>query len=283
MVHTVALQCQRNSSCARVSANPEALIRDTVVQLRDHPIDGTPSKTPAKPIHLDDLAMAAVLAQADPGLIVAAATKLAGGDAQPLLDLASDNPQFAPFDSSDTVTPFSWGANLAGWCNDQDVPWARTDPIPARNAAYDAYLAGLAPDAFAPFSIAAWSEFNFMDQCLTWPAPTNFTPAVPAGTTMPSVPVLILSGDEDNGVPLGFSQALLDEFPQATLVQVAGAGHPTMSMDGLVRAVDRRRLPRDRDRAGHLVRRHAWVTPDASVPRVATSGRRRTSSPGSAR
>jgi pimeloyl-ACP methyl ester carboxylesterase len=93
-------------------------------------------------------------------------------------------------------------------------------------------LAGLAPDTFAPFSVSSWSVWNFMDQCLEWPAPVNFTPVIPAGTTMPDVPTLILGGDEDNGVPIGLSHALLALFPKASFVTIAGAGHPTMSMDG---------------------------------------------------
>jgi pimeloyl-ACP methyl ester carboxylesterase len=232
LVHVVALQCQRTPSCASLSDEPETLLLETVAQLRDHPIDGTSTNASAKPVHLDDLAMAAVLALVDPYLTVSAAKALAGGDSKRLINLAADHVQFAPFDDQDSVVPFSWGANLAGWCNDQVVPWSQTDSIPARKAAYDAYLAGLAPDAFAPFSVSSWSIWNYMDQCLEWPAPVNFTPVIPAGTTMPDVPTLILGGDEDNGVPLGFSRALLELFPQATFVQVAGAGHPTMSMDG---------------------------------------------------
>ncbi len=74
--------------------------------------------------------------------------------------------------------------------------------------------------------------FDFMDQCLDWPAPTNFTPVIPVGVSMPDVPALILSGDEDNGVPTELSRALLQEFPGAAMVVIEGAGHPTMSMNG---------------------------------------------------
>lgn len=232
LVHIKALQCKRDPSCSSLTSDPETTIRDAIAHVRDHPIDGTSSGAGGRPIHLDDLAVASVVAGAEPYFVVGAADALLKGNAQLMIDLAANNPQFSPFDDSDSVIPLSLGANVAGGCNDQDTPWDRADTLATRKAAYNAYLAGLPPDTFAPFSVSGWSQFTMMDQCLAWPAPTNFTPVVPAGTVMPSVPVLILSGDEDNGVPLGLSRALLDEFPQASFVQVEGAGHLTMSMDG---------------------------------------------------
>ncbi len=232
LVHVMTLQCKRDPSCAALTPDPEQALLDAVKQLRDHPVDGQPANHSAAPVHLDDLAMAWILTGANPAFLVSGALALARGDAQPLINLAAGFRPVALPETTMAPTEFSAGANAAGWCNDEDTAWNRADPVPARQAALDAYLAALPADAFAPFSKDAWRPFQAIDLCLNWPAPVNFTPAVPAGTTMPSVPVLILSGDEDNGVPLGYSQALLDEFPQATLVRIAGAGHPTMSLDG---------------------------------------------------
>jgi pimeloyl-ACP methyl ester carboxylesterase len=48
---------------------------------------------------------------------------------------------------------------------------------------------------------------------------------IPAGAKFPSLPTLIMSGDEDTSAPMELSRALLAEFPGATFLVVAGVGH----------------------------------------------------------
>jgi hypothetical protein len=64
--------------------------------------------------------------------------------------------------------------------------------------------------------------------CVAWPAPSRFTPAVPAGTTVRGVPALVLHGDLDTSVSSLSSRGLLAIFTDATYRSVAGAAHPSV-------------------------------------------------------
>ncbi len=139
-VHTVALRCQRDDLCTAISPDPEAAILKMIRTVRNQPVQGTPSTgaSPA-PITVDELAVAFMIATADPHQTVNAAVSLAQGDAQPLVDLAAEFPGIPPM-STEPLKWFSVGANVAGWCNDQDVAWDRTDPPATRRTKYAAYL-----------------------------------------------------------------------------------------------------------------------------------------------
>jgi pimeloyl-ACP methyl ester carboxylesterase len=64
--------------------------------------------------------------------------------------------------------------------------------------------------------------------CLGWPAPDRFEPAVSEGAAFVGIPALILAGDLDTVVSTEISRALLEGFPDATLLLIRGAGHITI-------------------------------------------------------
>ena len=156
-----------------------------------------------------------------------AAKQLRDGSPAALLILKATNPQFHPGGDGD-AHEFSSGANVAGYCNDQRFAWERSDPPAVRRGKYDALIAR-SDDLFAPFTAKTWADAWAIDQCIGWPAPTHFDPVVPDGTAIRDIPTLILSGDADTNVTTGLSRVLLDRFRTGTLVEVAGAGHPTFS------------------------------------------------------
>ena len=48
---------------------------------------------------------------------------------------------------------------------------------------------------------------------------------IPVGAKFPSLPTLIVSGDEDTQAPEEINRLLLSEFPGGTFMLVAGVGH----------------------------------------------------------
>jgi pimeloyl-ACP methyl ester carboxylesterase len=162
----------------------------------------------------------------DPQTIVGTAAGLRHGNTDLLRNLALAHPYCCG--SNGNPEDFSQGDNLAAFCSDMDFVWNRSDAIPIRVLKFNAAVAALPRDAASPFSIAGWNAFNQTDQCVNWPAPRRFEPAVPANAKLGKIPTIIFSGDVDATVPTEITRTLLTEFPKATFVTVAGAAHPTI-------------------------------------------------------
>jgi pimeloyl-ACP methyl ester carboxylesterase len=162
--------------------------------------------------------------QLQPKALLDAATALKAGDQGPMLQLGN---QFSlSLVSGDPVDVFSNGDDAAAFCNDQTFPWDPADSFAVREKKLAAAYAALPANEFQPFTIAGYAAGNpGPDYCIRWPAPNRFEPVIPAGATFPSLPTLIMSGDEDTSAPEEINRILQTEFPKATFVVVAGAGH----------------------------------------------------------
>jgi pimeloyl-ACP methyl ester carboxylesterase len=230
LIHSLDLVCARDPTCHAADADPEATLTALIRRVQQTPVKGHPSDASGSTVVVDEAAVANLLANANGPDLVEAGSALRNNDAQPLVDLAAKNPPLFP--TGDDLSVFSDGANAAGFCNDQDFPYRRSDQPAIRRAQLDAALAALPADVFAPLSKGAWAAVDVPDFCINWPSPARFVPVVPPDTTFPDVPTLILSGDVDRNVPTVLTRQLLSEFPHAAWVVVAGAGHPTMSASG---------------------------------------------------
>jgi pimeloyl-ACP methyl ester carboxylesterase len=234
LVREVALMCARDPACE--VPNPARTVRWLVHHVAADPVRGTfdlPGGPPTAGV-VDEAEVANLLqstgtcplcGQIAPATMMTAAASLRAGDAAPLLRLAGVHSR-GPLSRPPPVTDFSVGDNIAALCNDQDFVWDRSDPIGVRAGKFHTAVAALPVDAFAPFSIRGWNAFAHPAGCLRWPAPDRFEPAVPAGAVFPDIPTLILAGDSDTIVPPGIVAHLRTEFPGASFVTVAGAGHP---------------------------------------------------------
>jgi pimeloyl-ACP methyl ester carboxylesterase len=226
-VRAVSLACDRAPACAAAHPDAGELFVDLVHRVSDEPITGTALDAFGEPhevvVNEAQLAVIINIHILNPGEIAAAAVALENDDPAPLLRLAAESPAW-PGDEGDP-REFSVGANAATYCNDQDMVWDRDQTPEQRAQAYAAALEALPDDVFEPFTIAGWEEYWFPTFCIEWPAPDRFEPAVPAGATVPDVPVLVLSGDIDTIVPTETAEGLTDVYPNATVVHVAGAGH----------------------------------------------------------
>jgi pimeloyl-ACP methyl ester carboxylesterase len=234
-IRVLKLICQRAPDCASAYPRPGDLIDWLVKRVASNPIPA--SIVGAGPTFVDEAAVEALLSSFGPGsyqlqtraLLDAAAT-LKAGDPGPILQLASNWPLIGV--GSDDPAHFSNGDNAAANCNDQNFPWDRADPVAVREKKLAAAYAALPANTFDPFTTAGWAAGNpGPDSCITWPSPNRYEPVVPAGARFPSLPTLIVSGDEDTQAPEEISRTLQTEFPGATFLVVAGAGHDAAAAD----------------------------------------------------
>ena len=229
-VRIATLDCRRAPSCAEAHPDPGSLFSWLAHRVARHPVVGDvlyPSNH-QRHVVVDDTELAGIVGASErfPGELIGAAQALRDGDPLPLLRLGADAGPFVvngPF--SGTASSDSAGDYVAAICNDVNMPWQRSWSIDHRERAYHHYFAALPKDAFAPFSVRGWEVFVIADLCIRWPAPDRFTPAVPKNAVFPNTPTLALSGDFDVYVPTSWSQMVADEFPNSTLVSVAGTGH----------------------------------------------------------
>jgi pimeloyl-ACP methyl ester carboxylesterase len=230
-VRVAVLDCQRAPSCADAHPDPGAVFTWLAHRVAHHPLvgDSLDPSNHLRHVVVDDTELAAIIGASElhPGELAGAAQALRNGDPAPLLRLGADSPIVLNPNYGNPSFRFnqSFGDYVAATCNDADAPWRRSWSIDRRERAYHRYFASLPTDAFAPFSMRGWEVWKIADLCIRWPAPDRFTPAVPRHAVFPNTPTLVLSGDFDINVPTFWSQIVADEFPNSTLVSVAGTGH----------------------------------------------------------
>jgi pimeloyl-ACP methyl ester carboxylesterase len=127
------------------------------------------------------------------------------------------------------VKQLSAALNVTSLCEDTRFPFGVAAPLEARPGPMGAAEAALDPNAVAPFSLSTVTMSSVGRSCILWPQ----TPTQPVGdpTTLPDVPVLVLSGDQDLRTPNEDAKATAARFPQANYVQVPGNGHDELGGD----------------------------------------------------
>jgi pimeloyl-ACP methyl ester carboxylesterase len=218
---SIGLVCARTHGC-----RGETVLRDIArlaVRLRSHPVSFTiPAGARRMTVRLDEAALAAVVYgsgnAASFGRIPAAAASAVAGDMAPLRRLVELRAQ--PIDES-------FGQGFAQQCHEYPRVFSYTDTPADRRAAYMDARAAISPSALAPFSAEAWTatQLEAVDSCLYWPNDVTAARPFPAGTQMPDVPVLALSGDLDTNTPAPSGRKAAGQFPQATFVEIPNVGH----------------------------------------------------------
>jgi pimeloyl-ACP methyl ester carboxylesterase len=244
-----ATVCRRSPSCSAANPDPEGTLAWLVRELRKHPVDGVgyDADGGAHNLHVDESTIFDILSNehfADPaflnqGELTAAAEALRHGDPAPLLRLAAESPP--PVDSGDPTGLFNAGASTATFCADGRFVWDKNAPEATREAQYQAAVAALNDDDFAPFSATAWLTAQARvpggllgaftaEKCVNWPSPARPDDPYPANQPFPAgVPALLLSGALDV-LPPSDVRAALPLFSAGTpFVEVANAGHITGS------------------------------------------------------
>ncbi|QTE30501.1 alpha/beta hydrolase [Pengzhenrongella sicca] len=120
-------------------------------------------------------------------------------------------------------------------CHDYPRSFDYADSVEARKQAHAVAQAELDDNDFAPFSASAWTTRADYDNggCLEWPNDPTAQAPFAKGAQLPDVPVLVLSGDLDANTPSASGREAAAQFPNATFVEIPGAGHtPAVTAEG---------------------------------------------------
>ena len=220
-VAQVKAACAASAPCAASTNDPAGVLTQLL---------GTLSTTPVKQggqVVADEARVAVLIDQGLGADVIAAGIALEQGDPAPITELSAGLDRVGvPPDGSDDPHVFSAGAQMAGWCNDGDVPWDVAASPEVRRAELDAALAAMRDDAFAPWSKAGWRTYSGVDQCLGWPPPSRRDPILTGSATITGIPALLMVGAKDPGRAL--ASALTTRFPDRPLIVVPNAEHPSM-------------------------------------------------------
>jgi pimeloyl-ACP methyl ester carboxylesterase len=233
--------CARSAACQRAAggAGAWARIGKLAARLRAKPVTG-PTVSDSGTVITETVTVETLVnlinnAGFDPvvyqDLDAAARALLQRHDQAPLLRLAALS---LGFDDTNFPPPeFSDGLYFAVSCTDYPQLFSRTAAPATRAAQYRRALASEPASAFAPFTVAEWTQLDQYTEaysgCLDWPSPSRLTspitrkpPLVPA-----SLPVLILSGTFDSLTPWldGASLVATQMGKSARLVRFANLTH----------------------------------------------------------
>jgi len=242
----VSLVCQRTDQCSgrQVLSDLGALAarlrhRSTTVDVayegRTHRmvLDESEMTTTAAAVYLSAPDEDAQLA------LVRAAAAGRRGDLAPLKEMVrnrvttlASNLDLGPGITSDAL---SWAAT----CHDYPRDFSYASSRRARVAERNQVIAGYRPAQFAPFSPQAWLSRADYDTgaCLQWPNDPTARSPFPAGTRLPNVPVLVLSGDLDANTSSASGREAAAQFLDSTFIEVPGAGHTPASTPAGVRFI----------------------------------------------
>lgn len=173
--------------------------------------------------------------------LVRAAAAGRRGDLEPLKEMVrsrvtalASNLDLGPGIISDAL---SWAAT----CHDYPRDFSYASSRRARVAERNQVIARYRPAQFAPFSPKAWLSRADYDTgaCLQWPNDPTARSPFPAGTRLPNVPVLVLSGDLDANTSSASGREAAAQFLDSTFIEVPGAGHtPASTPEGVRFTVD---------------------------------------------
>ncbi|HEY5426530.1 MAG TPA: alpha/beta fold hydrolase, partial [Candidatus Tumulicola sp.] len=219
--------CRRAPACAALPGSSMERIERLLAALRAR----SGPMTPAQLAFVMDSAGLDPLAYRE--LDAAARAYLRGGDGIPLRRLTHEADAYeeqapsAPQEASN-------GLFVASSCEDNPQVYDMRLAPPARVAAWKTALAEksrLDPGLYAPFTIDEFLsiplDYAYVPLCLTWPVASVAHPAgeLAAGTQMPDVPALVLTGDLDTITTPAEGDAAAALFRNARRVIVVNTGH----------------------------------------------------------
>jgi pimeloyl-ACP methyl ester carboxylesterase len=119
----------------------------------------------------------------------------------------------------------SAGLHVATACTDMRFPWGDSaTPLAARQPALDRRIAGLRRAEVWPFDRESARGIGFIQKCLRWP-PTAPSPEPSAGSMLPRVPTLLISGERDLSTPIEWTFDEARRAPMGEVVIVEDAYH----------------------------------------------------------
>jgi hypothetical protein len=173
-------------------------------------------------VRLDEAALASIAYGAGNvdgfGRLPTAIASALAGDLAPLRRLVEL--KLRPIDET-------FGQAFAQQCHEYPRVYAYGDSQAKRRATYLNTRAALSSRTLAPFSAEAWTatQLEAVGTCLQWPNDRAATRPFLAGTSLPDVPVLVLSGDLDTNTPAASGREAARQFPSARFVEIPNVGH----------------------------------------------------------
>ena len=148
------------------------------------------------------------------------------GDNAPLLRLIASTTGTESFDPSSGDSEALFAATS---CEDSSLPWAQSTSVADRIKQGRASFNQLSPSSYAPFDADTVFRFSLTAFCPWWPEASSSPPVETA--PMPSVPTLIISGDDDLRTPQEDAVKIAAQLPKATVVKVPNVGHSVLGSD----------------------------------------------------
>lgn len=230
--------CERSAACAAaVPGSATARLRVLADALDAVPLSGRVPRGGKKPemvtVKGPDIAALAWSAGSDGSIyreLDAAGRAALAGDGAPLLRLAARTGLNGSLAGGWAANLYSVGHAVGVPCTDYPQPFDMAASPAERTTQYNAAVAALPNDAFAPFSNQQWLTNPIQDynQCVPWPAPTHDRELAPNGFPLvpPGLPVLILAGDLDSVTALGGAEIAAQQLgPSARLVVFPNSTH----------------------------------------------------------
>jgi pimeloyl-ACP methyl ester carboxylesterase len=276
MERVLGTLCARRR-CVPGMPSPVTGVAELVRQLRAAPLTArvVDARGRSQARTLDPVGLLDILIAGDfnPALRLALPSAIAAaraGDAAPLLRLRALDQAATPLPKTDA---FSVGQYAATSCESLELPWdGAADPATRRAQAAER-LAALGPDAVAPFDPQTVADGDFLPLCLGWPAPAR--PSVAPPREVPSVPALLIAGEEDLRTPLESARDAASRNPRARVLVVGGVGHSVLTSDDsgcAARAARRFLLAAATRSPSRCAGPEAYVPPVPLTPRGAGAG-----------
>jgi pimeloyl-ACP methyl ester carboxylesterase len=237
------LACERSPDCRASAGSSIDHIAAALEQLRARPFEARVRYGDGRTIRFtaNASALAIVMFGGSPAHATvretdAAARAFMQGDRLPLLRLMAE--ALTSVDSRDaTRSPTQYSAGLAAavFCQDPpqifDMNLTPAQRMAARDLEFTRRSAELTA-RYAPFTLDEYRgmtpDYEFIDECVQWPAPLAGSPALPlvsGGGPYPDAPVLVISGELDNMTSAADGAAAAARFPRGHHVVIANSFH----------------------------------------------------------
>jgi pimeloyl-ACP methyl ester carboxylesterase len=230
-------------ACTGITASPVGDLAKLLARLRKHRLggsayDGAGKRHAVSMGELDvlDILQAGDLNPALRALLPAAVHSALRHDPDPLLRLnliaegLVPSVPTKPEAERERITDEEEGNALfiATSCEEMPFPWQRAAAAKDKLAEALSALRGLPSSDFYPFDATTALQSSLVPVCDSWP---DASPAPPATGSLPNVPTLILSGQQDLRTPTSGAKAVAALIPDAQLLTVPYTGHSVLGSD----------------------------------------------------
>lgn len=222
-------------ACAHITSHPFADLSSLVHRLRRRPLRGhirLAGAVHTVTVRASDVLGILLEGDLDPRLRIefpAAIHAALQNDSKPLLGLLVKAQSDAESEPENLAEGFDAPLYFATTCEETFFPFSRRATSATRLREALASISSHPMRTFAPFDDAEVLALSDIPVCARWPyidhAPSAHTAPIP------SVPTLILSGDEDLRTPTSNARELASQIPGAHLLVVPHTGHSVLGSD----------------------------------------------------